>query len=517
MKYNLSFYPSRALHRRKEKTRRKTRKRILSAWLVAGLFAVWPTFGFAEGNLIKKRDVDKDGMIDQTAEFNPSGELVLLTLDDNRDGVMDTFQYYVGGEIVRLEKNTDAEPGVDMRTYFKDGRKIRQERLDAQGNVYQTVDLDIAGRPFEIREDTNADQRIDTVYHIEKGQIARITRDPDGDGGINAVELYDNGALVERRNDVNGDGMIEERLFFSKAGALSERHLDTDQNGDLDMTEVYRNGQVHLQQWDRDRDQLFERIVYFEKGDIIRIEEDSDMDGIRETRVVYRNGKPSVQTVDANQDGKEELRIFYDSAGETERIEQDISLDGTMDTFQRYEDSQLVFVEKDTTGDGKIDTKIAYDPGRQIRTLRDRDHDGRFETTHRYDRPPWTRVTEIDSNKSGRIDAVFHELQYKRKFEFHSHAKLYRSAILELEGTDVPLNRISYKPPKSPVIPEIKEPLSDSNSFVIPGKEYQAGFFTRLFFGDQYRDTWAAEVEIPVLNVETTFDGLTPYHKNFCN
>jgi antitoxin component YwqK of YwqJK toxin-antitoxin module len=128
------------------------------------------------------------------------------------------------------------------------------------------------------------------------------------------------------------------------------------------------------------------------------------MDGIRETRVAYRNGKPSVQTVDANQDGKEELRIFYDTAGETERIEQDISLDGTMDTFQRYEDSQLVFVEKDTNGDGKIDTKIAYDAGRQIRTLRDRDHDGRFETTHRYDRPPWTRVTQIDSNKSGRID-----------------------------------------------------------------------------------------------------------------
>ena len=131
---------------------------------------------------------------------------------------MDTFQYYVDGVIVRLEKNLDNEPGIDMRTYFKDGRKVRQERLDDDGHVYQAIDLDAAGKPFEIREDTNADQRMDTVYHIEKGQITRITRDQDGDGATNALELYRNGALMERRIDTNGDGAVEERLLFDEDG-----------------------------------------------------------------------------------------------------------------------------------------------------------------------------------------------------------------------------------------------------------------------------------------------------------
>ena len=70
--------------------------------------------------------------------------------------------------------------------------------------------------------------------------------------------------------------------------------------------------------------------------------------------MAYRDGKPNVQTVDANQDGKEELRIFYNADGETERIEKDVSMDSNMDTFQRYKDNRLVFVEKDTNGDGQM-------------------------------------------------------------------------------------------------------------------------------------------------------------------
>ncbi len=419
MKNNLSKWAYQGLHGCAKIPTGLFCKRIVFVVLIAGLFAIWSTDGFADGNQVKKRDTNNDGIIDQAAEFDHQGRLVSLAVDDNHDGMMDTFQYYVHGEIVRLEKNMDAEPGIDMKTYFKNGREIRQERLDDQGNVYQEMDLDAAGKPFEIREDTNADQRIDTVYHIEKGQITRITRDPDGDGATNVFELYQNGALVERRNDANGDGKVEERLLFDEDGTLSKRYLDTDQNGDLDMLEIYRNGLIHMQQLDQDQDQQYEIIAYFEKGDIIRIEEDSDKDGIREKVMTYRNGKPNVQTVDANQDGKEELRIFYNAGGETERIEKDVSMDGNMDTFQGYKDNRLVFVEKDTNGDGEIDTKIWYDDGRQKHTMRDLDHDGRFETTHWHDRPPWTRVTELDSDGEGNVDVrsyFMHDILRRRDY-----------------------------------------------------------------------------------------------------
>jgi len=379
-------------------------KRIFFVGLFGALLLIGSSPVAWGSEMIKKKDTNKDGITDQVAEFDQQGKLVMLAVDNNQDGVMDTFQYYVLGEIVRQEKNMDAKPGIDMRTYFKGGKKVRQERLDDKGNILQEIDLDAAGKPFEIREDTNADQQIDTVYHIEKGQIARITRDQDGDSAVDILEFYHKGELSERRIDTNGDGTVEERLFFNEDGSPDKRYLDTDQNGDLDMLEVYQNSLIHMQQWDQDQDQRYEKIAYFEKGDIIRIEKDTDMDGIRETVVSYRDRKPFVQTVDANQDGKNELRIFYNTGGETESIEKDVSMDGRMDTFQRYKDQRLVSVEKDTNDDGEIDTKISYDSGRQTYALRDRDHDGRFEMTHRYDRPPWTWVAELDSDGSGDVD-----------------------------------------------------------------------------------------------------------------
>ncbi len=370
MKNNLTECVYQRLHCCAKTPCRLFRKKIVFLWLIAGLFSICSTVTASGVGSIKKRDANNDGIIDQVAEFNHQGKLVTLAVDDNGDGVMDTFQYYDHGAIVRLEKNLDTEPGIDTRYHFKDGRKVRQERLDDDGNIYQEIHMDAAGKPFEIREDTTADQWMDTVYRIENGQITRITRDQDGDGVTNVLELYQNGALVERQIDANGDGKMEERLLFDEDGSLARRRLDTDQDGDLDMLEIYRNGLLYVQQWDQ------------------------------------------------NQDGKAELRIFYNAGGETESIEKDVSMDGRMDLFQRYKDNQLAFVEKDTNGDGEIDAKISYDTGGQKKSLRDRDHDGQFETTHWYDRPPWTQVTELDSDGSGGVNVrsyFMHDILRRRE------------------------------------------------------------------------------------------------------
>ena len=43
------------------------------------------------------------------------------------------------------------------------------------------------------------------------------------------------------------------------------------------------------------------------------------------------------------------------------------------------------------------------------------------------------------------------------------------------------------------------------------GGDYQAGFLKRLFFGSLYRDAWTTPLSVPVLDLDTTFGGLTPY------
>lgn len=45
---------------------------------------------------------------------------------------------------------------------------------------------------------------------------------------------------------------------------------------------------------------------------------------------------------------------------------------------------------------------------------------------------------------------------------------------------------------------------------VVPGPQYQAGGLHRFLFGERYRDLWASELEIPVLDLESFAGGLTP-------
>ena len=45
---------------------------------------------------------------------------------------------------------------------------------------------------------------------------------------------------------------------------------------------------------------------------------------------------------------------------------------------------------------------------------------------------------------------------------------------------------------------------------VIPGPEYQAGWWHRVFFGSQWRDLWGTPITVPVLDMQTYAGGLTP-------
>ena len=48
---------------------------------------------------------------------------------------------------------------------------------------------------------------------------------------------------------------------------------------------------------------------------------------------------------------------------------------------------------------------------------------------------------------------------------------------------------------------------------VIPGKEYEAGWLHRLFFGDHWRDLWTTPLKVEVLDLNNFGGGLTPIEK----
>lgn len=52
-----------------------------------------------------------------------------------------------------------------------------------------------------------------------------------------------------------------------------------------------------------------------------------------------------------------------------------------------------------------------------------------------------------------------------------------------------------------------------SNQSMIAGKEYKAGFWRKIWLGNHYRTTWTHPINVPALNLDTTYGGLTIYKK----
>lgn len=59
-------------------------------------------------------------------------------------------------------------------------------------------------------------------------------------------------------------------------------------------------------------------------------------------------------------------------------------------------------------------------------------------------------------------------------------------------------------------IAKFPPPEGATTHTVIPGERYQRSGLARWFLGGGYRDVWATPIEIPVLDMDTTYGGLTP-------
>jgi hypothetical protein len=121
-------------------------------------------------------------------------------------------------------------------------------------------------------------------------------------------------------------------------------------------------------------------------------------------------------------------------------------------------------------------------------------------------------LIEIIYYKNGKIGSVVHKISKDNNLEPDCNVVLYQSSITPTEA-DIPVND-SF----TPYHDEQDKHMIASESYpdsvkIKAGAEYSAGWLHRLFFGDHYREDWTTEVNIPYLNMDTTFSGLTPLKK----
>lgn len=198
----------------------------------------------------------------------------------------------------------------------------------------------------------------------------------------------------------DGRTIRDTRLVLEKCddGVGAPRALDADGDGQSDVIEVERAGQVACRRVDLDLDGRMDRTTFFAEGGAVRrIESDYDRDGV-----------------------VDEIMLF-EGAG-TVREKQRVTMPrGQLDTWEFYKAGKLVATERDQNGDGVIDQWWEYptEPCPLIHS--DVNRDGRPDPAATIDYcketgyvPPAVEITKnapraFDAQGSGAVEELSNE------------------------------------------------------------------------------------------------------------
>jgi hypothetical protein len=109
---------------------------------------------------------------------------------------------------------------------------------------------------------------------------------------------------------------------------------------------------------------------------------DANNDGKPDIRRVFDGaGHELCRIADMNHDGKPDMYEYFDASGQIRRREIDLGEDGVISVIEYYEGGKLARKELDAARRGKIDTWDFYDvaTGKRVKRERDTNGDGRVD------------------------------------------------------------------------------------------------------------------------------------------
>lgn len=143
---------------------------------------------------------------DARAKYDPkTGKLQRIDADLNKNGTIETFSYWDGTRVHRIEIDND-----------EDGKIDRWEHYDAQNKVER------------VGTSSKDDQVADTwTYPDQRGFLARVETDTNRDGVIDKRELFvprpgapDGRVLSVVELDIDSSGSPARRLHYAVDGAF---------------------------------------------------------------------------------------------------------------------------------------------------------------------------------------------------------------------------------------------------------------------------------------------------------
>jgi len=118
-------------------------------------------FSFAAIALADKRiekDLDDNGQIDQVLIYSDAGIILRVETDADHDGFAEKKQFYEAGKLGRIERDTAGDKKSDTIDRFKNEKRTLQERLDPDGNLFQTSLFDENEQIYLMKKDTTRNE-----------------------------------------------------------------------------------------------------------------------------------------------------------------------------------------------------------------------------------------------------------------------------------------------------------------------------------------------------------------------
>ncbi len=187
-----------------------------------------------------EKDLNEDSIIDQVLIYDESGTIVQADMDPDQDGFFEKRQYYTGGSISRIERDTNGDRQMDCTDFFEHGKRVRQERHDTKGHLTQVSLFDNEGQLTKIQKDTTGDHRFDTFFHFKAGQLFSSTKDTDGNGAANTTTFYRNQVPVRQEIDENENGTLDRVVFFDIQGQIEKILKDPYQKNRYQTTLIFQ-------------------------------------------------------------------------------------------------------------------------------------------------------------------------------------------------------------------------------------------------------------------------------------
>jgi hypothetical protein len=150
-----------------------------------------------------------------------TGRLERITYDRNGDGKLDAFAYMDGTRVVRAELDENYDGAVDRWEFYVAGTGT--ERTGG------TAVVKGAGVLSRVEQSTNGDGSVTRRETYREGALASAEEDTDGDGRVDKWETWTSGALAAIAMDTQGRGAPDRRLVYPADG--SEPRLEVDPDG----------------------------------------------------------------------------------------------------------------------------------------------------------------------------------------------------------------------------------------------------------------------------------------------